>query len=643
MRAFLRSFRESRLSLRLLGSILIVSIVLTVLSSGVQLLLEYRRNVSDIHNRLANLEAGFAPSLANSLWSFDEQQLAIQLRSIVEIPSVQYAEVQTNYGERYSAGAPQTGADTVSRSFELRHVNDQVVELGTVTVQATLENVYRALAERAAVIFATEAITTFLIALFILFIVQRMVTRHLGTMASFARTMSLDRLDQPLKLNRKSSQQLGPDELDQVSSSINEMRQSLQAEISERRRAEAANRFLADAGKRLSVSLDYQAVASEVARQAVSGFADLAICFASHPDGTAFPVSIASRIPEHTDIVREALRRDPTAIDLRPGKIQPTPEQRRVLEELQVRSFAAVPLELHGRDLGFLVLMTRRDGPRTLDPEDRTLVDEFGRRASIALDNALLYADAQNAIRLRDEFLTVASHELKTPLMTLRLQAYRLERLGQAQLSEEALREAILKGGAALDRQVERLKQLVDAILDVSQIVAGGLELRRQPVDLTELVRDLVNRLSGPPKATGPRLSIDAAGPVTGRWDPIRLRQVVVSLLSNAMKFGAGQPIEIRISSEQNIARLSVTDHGIGIPKEDQKRIFERFARAVSERHFGGLGLGLFVSRRIVEAHGGAIRVESEPGTGATFIVELPVNLPAPLTPERPWPGELLH
>ncbi len=654
MRAFLHSFRESRLSLRLLGYILVVSIVLTLLSSGLQLLFEYRRNVTAIHERLANIEASYSAALANSLWSFDEDQVQIQLRSMLQLPSVEYAEVQTNYGDRYSAGTPRTGDDVVSRTFELRYMNGEVVPLGRVTLQATLRGVRQYLAERTLVIFATEAITTFLIALFIFFIFQRMVTRHLGTMASFARTMRLDRLDQPLTLHREPSGHLRPDELDQVSRSINDMRHSLQAEICDRRKAEAATRFLADAGKQLSISLDYQAVADEICRLAVSEFGDMAVCFASHVDSMYAPVSsIAAHVPEHLDALREALRHHPAGLELRPGEIvpdvtreldrfHPTPEQRRTVEELRVRSFAAVPLELHGRDLGVLVMMTRRDGARTLHPEDRSLIDEFGRRAATALDNALLYQEAQNAIRLRDEFLTVASHELKTPLMTLRLQAYKLERLGESKLSDEALRESTQKSGAALDRQVERLKQLVDAILDVSQIVAGSLELRRQPIDLAELARDMVDRLSGPRQAAS-NITVEVTGDATGLWDPIRLRQVVISLLSNAMKFGAGRPIEIHIASQQDVARLSVTDHGIGIPKEDQKRIFERFTRAVSERHFGGLGLGLFVSRKIVEAHGGTIRVESEPGQGATFIVELPLNLPPPLTVERPAPGTLLH
>ncbi len=654
MSKLLQRIRESRLSLRLLGLILIFSVLLTLLMSAVQLMLEYRRGVTGINNRLANLEASVAPTIANSLWSSDEQQLEIQLRSMLEVPAIEYVEVETTYGERYRVGTPLSGDDSVSRTFELRHVGERVVPLGTVTIQATLQGIQRDLMDRAVVIVAAEAVSTFLIALFILFLFQRMVTRHLATMASFARTMSVDRLGLPLVLHRRARRRWGPDELDQVARAVNEMRRSLQAEIGERQRAEAAYRFLADAGKQLSVSLDLQAVAGQVSRIAVSGLADLAVCYAAQSDGSLWPVSMEGRTPEESHALREALHQQPNALSLaptcvvvdvtrEPDALTAGTEAQRILEALRVRSFVAVPLELHGRRLGLLVLMTRQDGSRTLRPEDATVIDEFGRRASMALDNALLYEESQTAIRLRDEFLTVASHELRTPLMAARLHAHKLKRLGGSELSERELRQRVLNSAAALDRQVERLTQLADSVLDVSQIMAGALKLKRGPVALDQLARDVLNRVAEPLGRAGCEVDLEVDGNAVGWWDPVRLGQVAFSLLSNAMKFGAGQRIEVRVSSSDAMAQLSVRDHGIGIPREDQARIFERFTRAVSDRHFGGLGLGLFVSRKIVEAHGGTIRVESEPGKGATFIVELPSNLPASLGPDRPAPGELLH
>ncbi len=150
------------------------------------------------------------------------------------------------------------------------------------------------------------------------------------------------------------------------------------------------------------------------------------------------------------------------------------------------------------------------------------------------------------------------------------------------------------------------------------------MSIEAEEVDLAKLVRDLVERTGEDLERAGCTLKIDADVPVVGRWDPFRLDQIVTNLLSNAVKYGHGKPIEVKVEASGDVARLSVTDHGIGIAPSNQARIFGRFERAVSERHFGGFGLGLWIVRQIIESHGGAIRVSSEPGQGSTFTVELP-------------------
>jgi PAS domain S-box-containing protein len=225
------------------------------------------------------------------------------------------------------------------------------------------------------------------------------------------------------------------------------------------------------------------------------------------------------------------------------------------------------------------------------------------------------------AVRLRDEFLSVASHELKTPLTSLRLQ---LDLIGRT-LREEGAGRCTDRLGSAR-RQVDRLATLVGELLDVSRIREGQLELELSEVPLAALVREVAERFEAQAAVSGCRLEVEAPDGPPGRWDAGRLEQVVTNLLSNALKYGAGKPVRLRVEHAEGLARLTVRDEGIGIAPEALGRIFGRFERGVSERHYGGLGLGLYITRTLVEAMGGSVRAESRLGEGATFTVELPAG-----------------
>ena len=220
---------------------------------------------------------------------------------------------------------------------------------------------------------------------------------------------------------------------------------------------------------------------------------------------------------------------------------------------------------------------------------------------------------ADEARIVRENFLTVAAHELRTPLTTLRL---RLQRLAaRSGKSEDDL-------GAAL-RQVLRIDGLIHQFLDAIHLQQVRIELERRAVDLSALAREVGDRLA---PAALPALQVEASAPVVGRWDPARLEHVIAHLLLNAFKFGRGQPVHVRVERNGDRALLSVQDEGIGIAREDQERIFGRFERAVGVRQYGGLGLGLWIAREFVQAHGGTIRVESAAGKGSVFTVELPIE-----------------
>ncbi|NTX11180.1 CHASE domain-containing protein [Myxococcus sp. CA056] len=247
-----------------------------------------------------------------------------------------------------------------------------------------------------------------------------------------------------------------------------------------------------------------------------------------------------------------------------------------------------------------------------------------------------LASEARAAVRVRDEFLSVAAHELRTPLTSLKLQLQLLFR--QLHQGEPVDTLRLERGVETCERQTTRLTKLVDSLLDVSRLSSGKMELQLESLELGELVRELVRRFEAEAQTMNVRLDVDTSEPVTGRWDRLRLEQVITNLLSNALKYGHGAPVDVRVLGDKAEARLEVRDRGIGIAPEDAARVFDRFERAVSSRHYGGLGLGLFITRQLVEAHGGRIFLESHPGQGTTFIVVLPRTGPVSGTQMPPPP-----
>jgi signal transduction histidine kinase len=236
-------------------------------------------------------------------------------------------------------------------------------------------------------------------------------------------------------------------------------------------------------------------------------------------------------------------------------------------------------------------------------------------------DKEALVEDLAAAVRARDTFLAVASHELRTPLTTLQLQSDGLQRSFDRPLDLERTRYRVGK----IQQQAVRLNRLIGDLLDVSRITAGRLKLSREPLDLKPLVEEALARAEETLARAGSAVELRAVSQL-GEWDRARIDQVVTNLIMNAAKYGGGKPIAITVGSSGATAQIEVRDRGIGIAPADQARIFERFERAVSERNFGGLGLGLWISKQIVAAHGGLIRVESHPGEGSTFTVELPLK-----------------
>ncbi len=245
----------------------------------------------------------------------------------------------------------------------------------------------------------------------------------------------------------------------------------------------------------------------------------------------------------------------------------------------------------------------------------------------MALDSSRLYMAAQVAVRLRDEFLSIASHELKTPLTPLKLQTQALLRTLTAPgewTSEQQSR--ILRMIQSSDRQLDRLAKLVEEMLDIARITNGKLSLELERFNVSALIKEVLDRFSDQVKPSENLVRLEIPDELWVTLDRIRVEQVIVNLLTNALKYGNNQPISISAEAAGDFMSLRFIDHGIGIAKEDQKRIFDRYERAAAPGHVSGLGLGLYIVSQIVRAHGGAISIQSEVGKGSVFTVKLPIH-----------------
>ncbi len=285
---------------------------------------------------------------------------------------------------------------------------------------------------------------------------------------------------------------------------------------------------------------------------------------------------------------------------------------------LNIHSAMAVPLQFRGKLTGAMSFLSDH---RTYGQDDLRFAEAYARQVSGILENARLYQQAEEAIRVRDEFVSLASHELRTPLTALRTSAEGI--LRQADKGDGAAAESVLRLGRIVARQVEHLDRLSERLLTASQIV-GQLALRTERFDLAASVGEVARGLALRAAQFGSGIRVEPAVPVIGVWDRGRIDQAVRNLLENAIKFGAGEPIEVSVGSRAGTAIISVRDHGIGISAEHLGMLFQRYQRGVSAQNFGGLGLGLYVVRIIVEAHGGTVCAKSQIGEGATFVVELP-------------------
>jgi signal transduction histidine kinase/DNA-binding response OmpR family regulator len=403
------------------------------------------------------------------------------------------------------------------------------------------------------------------------------------------------------------------------------------------------NAFLAEASRRLGESLHYEETVEQATRVALPELGDwcMITVLGDTPERTRAVIGhvdpalqeaarnhLAKYPPDRrTDIgairVIKTGERCFTTVDSVLVTGAPSGEDRALVEQLGHSAGICLPLVAHGRISGAMTVVRRN---RSFLPEDVTFAEELADRAATALDNALLYRQARDAIRARDEFLLVASHELNTPLATLTLRLNDLPDGAFAAPPGDRRAAVIANGLPAARRQVQSLARLVGNLLDVSRITARRLVLSISEMDLVAAFRDVVEQLGPELSRAKCEVRLHAPEHLVGAWDTLRISQIATNLLSNALKYGAGKPIDVTIEAVDDRVKLTVCDRGIGIAADDIGRIFELFERSGAVKHFGGLGLGLYITRQVVEAHGGTISVTSKPAEGAVFVVDLPLR-----------------
>ena len=418
-------------------------------------------------------------------------------------------------------------------------------------------------------------------------------------------------------------------------------------DTTDRKRSEQGLRFLAEASKILDSSLNTTTTLTNIAHLAVPYLADACTVHVLEADGSIKQIAsvYADGISEQRGRdLREQYRYSATGtygvpVVLRMGTAvlyrTITDEHMRIfttdeeqlgrLRQIMPRSAMIVPLVARGVILGTLSFAISTS-ERHYSSADLAIAEDLAHRAALAVANARLYEDAQKAIRARDDFFSIASHELRSPLTVLQLQI------------DGMLRTAHNGGGPALapdrlaskletsKRQVQRFSRLLDDLLDISQIASGHLDLEIEDVDLGDIVRDVVLATEEQASLAGSKVHIHVESTALGRWDHARIEQIVINLVSNAVKYSNAKPIDVYVSADESAATLAVHDHGIGIASEDLGRIFDRFERAASSRGYEGMGLGLYIVNQIVEAFRGTIDVTSVPGQGSVFTVRLPLR-----------------
>lgn len=405
-------------------------------------------------------------------------------------------------------------------------------------------------------------------------------------------------------------------------------------------------RFLNEATKILASSLDYKKTLANLAKIVTPHLAEWCGIDIVTDEGKLQNIVVAHKDPEKVKWAKVLQKKYPADLSTNSGVARVIStgkpelyshisqnillqsardeEHLKMLKSIGFKSIMIVPLIGQNKTLGAISFIAS-GSEKHFTKEDLFFAEELAARAANAIDNAILYQKSLEGIRIRDEFLNIASHELKTPLTSLQLQMQLLMSL--ASDTSSSINVVILKKLlAAGEQQTKRLGNLITNLLDVSRMTGKKIELEKAKFELNMLIAEVVDRFESTLKHSGSKVIFENHEKIIGKWDKFKLDQVATNLLSNAIKYGNGKNIKISLKKENEKAVLMIKDKGMGMRKEEIKKIFDRFVRTEAAKKYGGLGLGLYISKQIVEAHKGNISVSSSPQQGTEFTIKLPLN-----------------
>jgi signal transduction histidine kinase len=411
--------------------------------------------------------------------------------------------------------------------------------------------------------------------------------------------------------------------------------------LADLRRAETAQRFLSEASKQFAQSLDYEATLGKIAHLAVPTIADWCVVDLVQ-NGAVRRVSVAHTDPRKEDLAYELEKRYPTDVtaltgiahvlrtrrselhseitDSQLSALARDPEHLRILRELGLRAYIIVPIVARERAVGTIALVSA-ESKRRYSEDDLRIAEDLAARAASAIENARLYAEAQDAVRMRERILAVVSHDLRNQLGVISMGAHLLGMSAGTLKNTDAIGRPV----ETIQRTASTMQHLVGDLLDMASIQAGQLSIEPEPVALKPLIIETCENHEAIAQAKGVRLRTSVPfDDVEILCDRRRILQVLENLVGNAIKFSeAGDAVTLHGEVQERTVLVAVTDTGPGIPSDARQSIFEPY-RTMDGQARSGTGLGLYITRGIIERHGGQIWVKSEVGAGSTFFFTLP-------------------
>ncbi len=413
----------------------------------------------------------------------------------------------------------------------------------------------------------------------------------------------------------------------------------LQEEAASRERSlfQERENLVAQAISTLSQTIDYQETIRGIVRVVVPALGDWAVLSLVNEEGTFLRASGLHRDPnlqiyldefirdfpptEEDHEVQKALHKGEGTLEIKFSEeelsnLGRNPRKTEIYHKLGTSSCIIIPLWSRDGVQGVLSISRGNNRP-SFDELDFSLAKEIGRRAGTILDNTRLFQSTQKAVQARDEFLSIASHELKTPITSLRLQLEMMNRNVKMKEVEKPIVNAI--------RQVDRLTLLVNDLLDVGRLESGKMNYHLKVIYLSDLVKEVTEAIHPQFSASGTQLEIRGESNPAVMVDSYRMEQALVNLLNNALKYGAGKPVIVSVTTKNNQAQLTVMDHGMGIPETLVSKIFDKFERGGKDSSIAGLGLGLYITHEIIKVFKGTIEVRSVVGEWTEFVITLPL------------------